>query len=65
VSANSAVRAMSAKLAAEKKIELFIPELKYCQDNGAMVAAAAFEDFFKGNFTSVDFDVSPTMRAKR
>ena len=65
VSANSAVRAMSMKLAGEKKIELFIPELKYCQDNGAMVAAAAFGDLEKGNFTPVDFDVSPTVRTKR
>lgn len=65
VSANSAVRAMSAKLAKEKGMELFIPELKYCQDNGAMVAAAAFEDLKNGKFTSIDFDVAATVRAKR
>lgn len=65
VSANSAVRAMSAKLAKEKGMELFIPELKYCQDNGAMVAAAAFEDLENGKFTSIDFDVTATVRAKR
>lgn len=65
VSANSAVRAMSVKLAKEKGMELFIPELKYCQDNGAMVAAAAFEDLAKGHFTPVDFDVAPTVRTKR
>lgn len=65
VSANSAVRAMSQKLSGEKKIELFIPELKYCQDNGAMVAVAAFDDLEKGKFTPVDFDVSPTVRTKR
>ena len=65
VSANSAVRAMSVKLAKEKGMELFIPELKYCQDNGAMVAAAAFEDLKNGKFTSIDFDVAATVRAKR
>ncbi|HNW83505.1 MAG TPA: tRNA (adenosine(37)-N6)-threonylcarbamoyltransferase complex transferase subunit TsaD [bacterium] len=65
VSANSAVRAMSAKLAKEKGMELFIPELKYCQDNGAMVAAAAFEDLKNGKFTPVDFDVAATVRTRR
>jgi len=65
VSANSGVRKMASDLALQQGLELFMPELKYCQDNGAMVAAAAFDDFFKGNFTPLDFDVAPTVRPKK
>jgi len=65
VSANSGVRKMASSLAQKYGLELFMPELKYCQDNGAMVAAAAFDDFFKGNFSSLDFDVAPTVRPKK
>lgn len=65
VSANSGVRKMASDLALQQGLELFMPELKYCQDNGAMVAAAAFDDFFKGNFTPFDFDVAPTVRPKK
>jgi len=64
VSANSAVRKMAENIAAKYNIELYLPELKYCQDNGAMVAAAAMDDFFNGRFSSLDFDVAPTVRPK-
>jgi len=64
VSANSGVRKMASSLAHKYGLELFMPELKYCQDNGAMVAAAAFDDFFKRNFSSLDFDVAPTVRPR-
>ena len=64
VSANSAVRKMAENIAEKYKLELYLPELKYCQDNGAMVAAAAMDDFFNGNFSNLDFDVSPTVRPK-
>jgi N6-L-threonylcarbamoyladenine synthase len=64
VSANSAVRKMAENIAKKYNLELYLPELRYCQDNGAMVAAAAMDDFFKGNFSSLDFDVAPTVRPK-
>ena len=64
VSANSAVRRMAENIAAKYKLELYLPELRYCQDNGAMVAAAAMDDFFKVNFSDPDFDVAPTVRPK-
>ncbi len=38
VSANSELRSRLAKVCQEKKINLFIPELEYCTDNGAMIA---------------------------
>ena len=64
VSANSAVRKMAENIASKYGLELYLPELKYCQDNGAMVAAAAMDDFSAGRFSSLDFDVAPTVRPK-
>jgi N6-L-threonylcarbamoyladenine synthase len=65
VSANSGVREMVGGLAQKYKMELFLPRLKYCQDNGAMVAAAAFEKFNNNEFSGMDLDVSPTVRCTR
>jgi N6-L-threonylcarbamoyladenine synthase len=65
VSANSKIREMAGKFAETYNLKLFMPELKYCQDNGAMVAAAAFEDLFKEDFSPIDFDVAPTVRPKK
>ena len=64
VSANSAVRKMAENIAEKYKLELYLPELRYCQDNGAMVAAAAMDDFLNGIFSALDFDVAPTVRPK-
>ena len=64
VSANSAVRGMAENIAGKYGLELYLPELKYCQDNGAMVAAAAMDDFSAGRFSALDFDVAPTVRPK-
>ena len=38
-SANSQLRDMAAKRCAEAGIELRIPPIRYCTDNGAMIAA--------------------------
>ena len=64
VSANSAVRRMAVNIAEKYGLELYLPELRYCQDNGAMVAAAAMDDFHAGRFSALDFDVAPTVRPK-
>ncbi len=65
VSANSELRKVVTKIANKEKIELFLPQLKYCQDNGAMIACAGLEPFAKKDFTTLDADVSPTTRIKR
>jgi N6-L-threonylcarbamoyladenine synthase len=64
VSANSKLREIAKKLSRDSKTELFLPELKYCQDNGAMVAAAAFEHLESEKFSNINIDVTPTSRAK-
>lgn len=50
VSASAYVRSEIQKLCDEKNIHLSIPPMKYCTDNGAMIAAAAYPLYKKGIF---------------
>ncbi|MDE3059193.1 MAG: tRNA (adenosine(37)-N6)-threonylcarbamoyltransferase complex transferase subunit TsaD, partial [Bacteroidota bacterium] len=51
VSANSALRSAITNAAAEVDCRLFIPQLHYCTDNGAMIAEVGFRKFLRGNFS--------------
>ncbi len=57
VSANSKIREELKKLSKTLKFELFLPELKYCTDNAAMVASQAFFEFENGNLQK-DFSLN-------
>lgn len=48
VSANSGVRAALQKACDEREYKLYMPELKYCGDNGAMIACQGYYDFLAG-----------------
>lgn len=48
VAANSAVREEMTKLCEEQKVKLSIPDLKYCTDNGTMIAAAGYYAYLNG-----------------
>lgn len=48
VSANSGVRAAFEKACAERNIKLYMPELKYCGDNAAMIACQGYYDYLAG-----------------
>ncbi len=45
VSANSYLKLMLESEAKNKRLELFIPPLEYCTDNGAMIAIAGYFEF--------------------
>jgi len=57
VSANQALR---DRFLSQKDFPVFIPPLKYCTDNAAMVAAAGYYRFVFGKTDSLDIDVLPT-----
>ena len=56
VSANSYLRQAASSLAAEKNLELTIPELVYCTDNAAMIAAQGFYHFRQNDFADSDLN---------
>ncbi len=44
----------------QNEFPVFIPPLKYCTDNAAMIAAAGYYRFVNGKTDSLDMDVLPT-----
>ncbi len=44
------------ELCQKKNWSLYYPELKYCGDNGAMVAAQGYYEFVGGNTASLDLN---------
>ncbi len=48
VSANSGVRGEFERVCAQKGYELFLPDMKYCGDNAAMIACQGYFDFLSG-----------------
>lgn len=44
----------------QQEFPVFIPPLKYCTDNAAMIAAAGYYRFVHGKTDSLDIDVLPT-----
>lgn len=61
VSANSLLRSECEKLCKKHKWELYLPELKYCGDNGAMVAAQGYYEFISGVKAGADLNAYATM----
>ena len=49
VSANSKLRREAEKLCQKHKWQLYLPELKYCGDNAAMIGAAGYYGVYAGN----------------
>ncbi|MCR5584930.1 MAG: tRNA (adenosine(37)-N6)-threonylcarbamoyltransferase complex transferase subunit TsaD [Lachnospiraceae bacterium] len=62
VASNSALRA-GMKAACEKRgLEMIYPSPIFCTDNAAMIGAAAYYEFLKGNFSGLDLNAIPNLR---
>lgn len=61
VSANSLLRAESEALCRRHGWELHLPALKYCGDNGAMVAAQGYYEYLAGVRANTDLNAYATM----
>lgn len=57
VSANSGLREALSSVCKELNIELLKPEIKYCTDNAAMIGAAAYYAYKRGD--RADFSLNP------
>lgn len=53
VSASKRLRELMTDLCCEENVELSIPPMKYCTDNAAMIACAAYPQFLRGDFASL------------
>ena len=61
VSANTMLRKKISQAAEKQGMNLFMPELKYCGDNAAMIAAQAFYEHEKGTVAELDLNAYATM----
>ena len=61
VAANSRIRADLERAAAENGIRLYVPPLRLCGDNGAMVGAQAYFEYLAGNVAGSDLNAYASM----
>lgn len=56
VSANGTLRNEFIRRGKKENIEIFLPELRYCTDNAAMIASAAYYRYVKGERAGLDLN---------
>ena len=61
VAANSRIRADFQKAAEKEGFKLYIPPLKLCGDNGAMIGAQGYYEFLAGHTAGSDLNAYATM----
>lgn len=61
VSANSYIRNEFLKLE-EQGIKVFMPDLKLCTDNAAMIASAGYYNFIAGKRDKLDLNAVPNLK---
>lgn len=61
VSANSFLRARMSKVCKDHGWNFYMPELKYCGDNAAMVGAQGYYEYISGVRAGLDLNAKPTM----
>ncbi|MET3208000.1 UNVERIFIED_CONTAM: N6-L-threonylcarbamoyladenine synthase [Paenibacillus sp. PvR008] len=59
VAANRGLRTALRARCEREGIELLVPSMKYCTDNAAMIGAAAYAKWKRGEFTSLDMKADP------
>ncbi|NLC31990.1 MAG: tRNA (adenosine(37)-N6)-threonylcarbamoyltransferase complex transferase subunit TsaD [Clostridiales bacterium] len=62
VSANSLLRRQIKSVCDEEGIKLYLPELKYCGDNAAMIGAAAFRRLSHLDLADLSLNANPSLR---
>ncbi|MBQ7596294.1 MAG: tRNA (adenosine(37)-N6)-threonylcarbamoyltransferase complex transferase subunit TsaD [Clostridia bacterium] len=61
VSANSVLRRRMSEICKNNNWELYYPELKYCGDNGAMVAAQGYYEYLSGNIADLSLNAAASL----
>jgi len=61
VAANSLLRRRIQEEGARLSVATYIPSVRYCTDNGAMIAVAGVQHYERGCFASFDLSPDPNM----
>jgi N6-L-threonylcarbamoyladenine synthase len=61
VAANSTLRRLLKEHLAKEGIALTVPPLELCTDNAAMIAAAGYRKFLRGDFAALDLNAVPNL----
>lgn len=61
VAANSRIRRDFESMAKNNDVDLFVPPLKLCGDNAAMIGAQGYYEYLAGNIASTDLNAYATM----
>ena len=56
VAANSHIRRSLKKLCDDRNVKFYVPEIKYCGDNGAMIACAGYYECLLGNKSDLNLN---------
>ena len=59
VAANKSIRRSLEQLGIKENCEFLFPSIKYCTDNGAMIALAGIERFERKKFNKLNFKPRP------
>ena len=64
VAANKGLRESLQKICDEKQVNLTFPEMKYCTDNAAMIAAAGYYAYLRGDISNLKLNSKSTLSLK-
>ncbi len=62
VSANSYIRKQFEEFGEKNNLKVYFPELKLCTDNAAMIAAAGYYNYIKGDRATLDLNAIPNLK---
>ena len=62
VSANSYIRDAFLNLEKEENIKVFMPDLKLCTDNAAMIASSGYYNYLEGNISDFTLNAVPNLK---
>lgn len=62
VASNSALRGAMEEACKKHKFEFYHPTPLFCTDNAAMIGAAAYYEYRKGNFSGLDLNAVPNLK---